>query len=171
MILMNKSNKIILLTGILFLLFSVAVLPLCVGSIIRFSDTSKTTYDELLYKEFTVEEVRKTGNAEDGYVFNILVVEEQKLLKINNLLTERNVIAGLSDLRKGDVISCYLIEDSSHYEVVEIKSDVMILSLEQYKQIYYNQGLLGIIMFPILFFVFAGIGTYSIVAYCKNAKL
>ena len=48
------------------------------------------------------------------------------------MLTENNVIEDLRKLKNGDHIYCYVKESLSYYEVVQIKGDSMILSLEQY---------------------------------------
>ena len=55
--------------------------------------------------------------------------------------------------KKDLVYYCYLIETTSRYECVELKSDIMILSLDQYNQIYSEQGILGLINTPICFLI------------------
>ena len=59
----------------------------------------------------------------------------------------------MESLKEGDKIYCYLIETQSRYECVELKSDIMILSLDQYNQIYSKQGILGLIIMPIGFLI------------------
>ena len=44
----------------------------------------------------------------------------------------------------------------------------MILSLEDYKQVMYKNGLLGLIILPIVFSISVGIGLYSIVVSLKD---
>ena len=46
----------------------------------------------------------------------------------------------------------------------------MILSLEQYKQIMKEQGITGLIIFPIVFCVSIGFGIYSIYRVYKENK-
>lgn len=167
---MDKNSKIILFTGILFLFFSIIFTSLFVGNLVKYNESNNLTYDDLMYIECTVESVRESGNIEDGYQFYISVVEGKKVVRINNLLTENNVIEGLRKLKKGDHIYCYVKLSSSHYEVVQIKGDSMILSLEQYKQIMHKQSISGFIIFPIVFFLSTGIGIYSIIAVFKNKK-
>ena len=120
--------------------------------------------------ECTVENVRESRNIEDGYQCYISIVEDEKVIRVNNLLTKNSVIAELRKLQNGDYIYCYVKEGSSYYEVVEIKEDNMILSLEQYKQIMNKQGICGLIIFPIVLCLSTGIGVCSIIAAFKNRK-
>ena len=76
-----------------------------------------------------------------------------KKIKINNLLTNAEVINGVETLKTGDKIYCYLFETSSNYDAVEIKAEKTILSLEQYNKTYSNQGILGIVIMPIGFVI------------------
>ena len=167
---MSRNTKIILFTGILFLFFSIIILGLFVGSIIRYNESNDLKYNDLVYMECTVENVRESGNIEDGYQFYISIVEDEKVIRVNNLLTKNSVIAELRKLQNGDHIYCYVKEGSSYYEVVEIKEDNMILSLEQYKQIMNKQGISGLIIFPIVLCLSTGIGVCSIIAAFKNRK-
>ena len=168
---MSRNTKIILFTGILFLFFSIIFLGLFVGSIIRYNESNDLTYNDLVYMECTVENVRESGNIEDGYQFYISIVEDEKVIRVNNLLTENSVIAELRKLQNGDHIYCYVKESSSYYDVVEIKEDDMILSLEQYKQIMNKQAISELfIIFPIVLWLSTGIGVFSIIAAFKNRK-
>ena len=167
---MSRKTKIFLFTGILFLVFSIIFIGLFVGSIIRHDESNDLTYNDLVYMECTVENVRESGNTEDGYQFYISIVEDEKVIRVNNLLTENSVIAELRKLQNGDHIYCYVKETSSYYDVVEIKEDDMILSLEQYKQIMNKQAISGFIIFPIVIWLSTGIGVCSIIAAFKNRK-
>ena len=169
---MDKDSKMILFTGILFLFFSILVSSLFIGSIKRYNESNNLTYNDLLYMECTVESVRESGNQEDGYQVYISIKEEKKNVRVNSLLTKHNVIEGLRKLKDGDHIYCYVKESSSYYEVVEIKKDNMILSLDQYKQIMKEQGITGLIISPIVFCLSTGIGIYSIYrVYKENKKI
>ncbi len=99
---MDKNSKIILFTGILFLFFSIVISSLFVSSIINYNESNNLTYNDLIYMECTVESVRESGNTEDGYQFYISVLEGKKDIRINNLLTENNVIEELRKLKNGD---------------------------------------------------------------------
>ena len=85
---MSKKTKIFLFTGILFLVFSIIIIGLFVGRIIRHDESNDLTYNDLVYMECTVENVRESGNTEDGYQFYISIVEDEKVIRVNNLLTE-----------------------------------------------------------------------------------
>ncbi len=167
---MDKDSKIILFTGILFIFFSIIISSLFVGSIKQYNESNNLTYNDLLYMECTVESVRESGNQEDGYQVYISIKEEKKDVRVNSLLTKHNVLEDLRELKNGDKIYCYVKEEKSYYEVVEIKEDNMILSLEQYKQIMKEQGITGLIIFPIVFCLSTGIGVCSIIAVFKNEK-
>ena len=167
---MDKNSKIILFTGILFLFFSIIFSSLFVGSLVKYNESNNLTYNDLLYMECTVESVRESGNQEDGYQVYISIKEEKKDVRVNSLLTKHNVLEDLRELKNGDHIYCYVKESSSYYEVVQIKGDSMILSLEQYKQIMHKQSISGFIIFPIVFCLSTGIGVCSIIAVFKNKK-
>ena len=167
---MDKDSKIILFTGILFIFFSIIISSLFVGSIKQYNESNNLTYNDLLYMECTVESVRESGNQEDGYQVYISIKEEKKDVRVNSLLTKHNVLEDLRELKNGDKIYCYVKEEKSYYEVVEIKEDNMILSLEQYKQIMHKQSISGFIIFPIVFCLSTGIGVCSIIAVFKNKK-
>ena len=101
------------------------------------------------------------------YIFQL---KKKKRMLENSLLTKHNVLEDLRELKNGDHIYCYVKESSSYYEVVQIKGDSMILSLEQYKQIMHKQSISGFIIFPIVFCFSTGIGVCSIIAVFKNKK-
>lgn len=112
------------------------------------------SYSDLTYKEFTVDEVIRRYDPEMGYSYYISVCETEKRIFVNNLLAKQSVREGLDSLEKGDKIFCYLIEDSSNYDAVEIKDDETILPLEEYNDIYRNNSLFGLIVMPIGFILF-----------------
>ena len=89
-----------------------------------------------------------------GYSYYISICETEKRIFVNNLLAKQSVREGLDSLEKGDKIFCYLIEDSSNYDAVEIKDDETILPLEEYNDIYRNNSLFGLIVMPIGFILF-----------------
>ena len=112
------------------------------------------SYSDLTYKEFTVDEVIRRYDPEMGYSYYISICETEKRIFVNNLLAKQSVREGLDSLEKGDKIFCYLIEDSSNYDAVEIKDDETILPLEEYNDIYRNNSLFGLIVMPIGFILF-----------------
>ena len=90
---MDKNNKKILITGILFVAFSILFLPLFIESIIQYKESKTLSYSDLRYIVGTVETVRKSGNSEDGYTILISLEEDKKRIKINNLLTKHDAWA------------------------------------------------------------------------------
>ena len=120
---------------------------------LQYLNNSKTKYEDLIYKEFTIEHISKQDDPEMGNTYTITILEDDKRIFVNNLLTERDIRVRLDSLKEGDKIYCYLIETTSRYECVELKTDIMILSLDQYNQIYSEQGILGLINTPICFLI------------------
>ena len=167
---MNKTIRQPLLISIMFFLFSLIFVLIFT---ISFNDykTSNISYEDLTYKEFTVEHIRETTDPEMGNTYYISVVEENKQINVNNLLTNKEVINGILSLNAGDKIYCYLIEDSSYYEVAELKtSTATIFSLDEYKEIYNHQGVLGLIISPIGFTSMLGFSIWGFVLYMKEKK-
>ena len=144
----TKRSKALLGSCILFLLLAIMFIYLFVVSL-QYLNNSKTTYDDVIYKEFTVEHIRKRDDPEMGVTYTITIREDDKKIFVNNLLTKQDVRVGLDSLKEGDKIYCYLFETASRYECVELKSNRMILSLDRYNQIYSKQGNLGLIIMPI----------------------
>ena len=145
-----KQTKTLLISCIIFSLFAVMFLFHFFHSL-HDLNKSKTKYEDLIYKEFTVESINKQYDPEMGATYSIVIYEDDKIIFVNNLLTEYDVRVSLESLKEGDKIYCYLIETQSRYECVELKSDKMILSLDQYNQIYSKQGMIGLIIMPIGF--------------------
>lgn len=114
----------------------------------------KYTYEDYIYKEFTVDHIDVDCDSEMGYTYTITVSEEYKKIIVNNLLTKIDVRDKLDSLKEGDKIYCYLTETTSRYEAAEIKSDEMVvLSLARYEEIYSRNGLIGVVMMPIVFLI------------------
>lgn len=159
-----------LIISIFAFVFSLMFLFILIISI-NYYNSSKTSYDDLIYKEFTVDKISEDEDPEMGSTWYIEVLEQSKILKINNLFDKANVRNGLNSLSKGEKIYCYLLEDSTIYNVVEIKTDVtMILSLKEYNMIYYYNGLIGIIVMPIMFILCSFCGVKYLVVYFKNKE-
>ncbi|MBQ7914789.1 MAG: hypothetical protein IJ322_04665 [Clostridia bacterium] len=148
----TKQSNAMLGSCILFLLFAIMLIYIFFIAL-QDLNNSKTKYEDLIYKEFTIEHISKQYDPEMGYKYTITILEDDKNIFVNNLLTKRDIRVGLDSLKEGDKIYCYLIETTSRYECVELKSDIMILSLDQYNQIYYKEGILGLIITPIAFLI------------------
>lgn len=148
----------------MFFIFAIMFLVIFIISI-NYYNNSNVSYEDLEYREFTIAKMEKIDDPEMGISYTISVCETDKKIKINNLLTNAEVVNGVEALKTGDKIYCYLFEAPSNYNVVEIKAEKTILSLEQYNKTYSNQGILGIIIMPIGFVICL---TFSIV--CLFAK-
>ena len=136
---------------------------------INYHQMAKISYDDLSYEEFTVEEVnRKDTFFGDSY--NIVVSETDKTIRINNLFSMPYLGERYLSLKKGDVIHCYLIEKESYYDIVEIKSDEIILSLEEYKEIYENNSKFGLVFCPIVIVACIAFSIKSLVEYLRKQK-
>ena len=136
---------------------------------INYHQMTKISYDDLSYEEFTVEEVnRKDTFFGDSY--NIVVSETDKTIRIDNLFSKPYLGERYLSLKKGDVIHCYLIEKESYYDIVEIKSDEIILSLEEYKEIYENNSTFGLVFCPIVIVACIAFSIKSLVEYLRKQK-
>ena len=154
---MKEDTKHQLLTSILFFAFSLIFIFLFIISINDYN-ASKTTYDDLMYGEFTVKSIREVTDSDMGNTYYIDVVEDERNIKVNNLLTNKKVIEGILSLKSDDMIYCYFVNSSSYYEIVELKTEnSTILSLDDYNKIYNYQGTIGIVISPIAFVIMFGI--------------
>ena len=98
-----------------------------------------------------------------GNMYYIDVVEDERNIKVNNLLTNKKVIEGILSLKSDDMIYCYFVNSSSYYEIVELKTENRtILSLDDYNEIYNRQGTLGIVISPIMFVIMFGIAVKAL---------
>ena len=136
---------------------------------INYHQMTKISYDDLSYEEFTVEEVNRK-DAFFGDSYNIVVSETDKTIRIDNLFSMPYLGERYLSLKKGDVIHCYLIEKESYYDIVEIKSDEIILSLEEYKEIYENNSTFGLVFCPIVIVACIAFSIKSLVEYLRKQK-
>ena len=152
----------------MFLVFSIIMVGF-LAVMINYHQMTKISYDDLSYEEFTVEEV----NREDtffGDSYNIVVSETDKRIRIKNLFAKPYLEERYLSLEKGDVIYCYLIENESYYDIVEIRSDEVILSLEEYREIYENNSTFGLVFCPIVIVVCISFSIKSLVEYLRKRK-
>ena len=159
---MKEDTKHHLLTSILFFAFSLIFIFLFITSL-NYYNASQTTYDDLMYGEFTVKSIREVTDPEMGNMYYIDVVEDERNIKVNNLLTNKKVIEGILSLKSDDMIYCYFINNSSYYEIVELRTEnSTILSLDDYNKIYNHQGTIGIVISPIMFVIMFGIAVKAL---------
>lgn len=163
-----KIRSPLLISLILFVSATV-FLVLSVMSIVDYK-RSQITYDDLSYREFTVDEVIKREDPEMGISYSIRVCEADKYISVNNLLSKRSVREGLDSLESGDKIFCYLIENELNYDAVEIKQDQVILSLDEYNNIYRQNSLLGIVIMPVGFIFLVAFSIKYLIEYLKTIK-
>ena len=148
-----RKSTAFLLLSLLFAIFAIMPIYGFYGSMQDINKV-KATYEDYLYKEFTVDHIDVDYDSETGYTYTITVCEDDKKIIVNDLLTKVDVRNGLDSLEEGDIIYCYLTETPSRYEVAEIKSDEMvILSLARYEEIYSRNGLIGIVVMPVVFLI------------------
>ena len=130
-----ESNKIIAI----FLIFcSVACMFGIINGIADFNK-SKTTYDDLEYKEFVFVSYEIDRNSEVGDTFYISVEEQDKTLYVSNALTSQKR-DDFDALKPGDKLFCYVDPDGAKNRIVEIKSEKMIISLQEYQDIHRKNG-------------------------------
>ena len=130
-----ESNKIIAI----FLIFcSVACIFGIINGIADFNK-SKTTYDDLEYKEFVFVSYEIDRDSEVGDAFYISVEEQDKTLYVSNALTSQKR-DDFDALKPGDKLFCYVDPDGAKNRIVEIKSEEMIISLQEYQDIHRKNG-------------------------------
>ena len=159
---MKEDIKHQLLISILFFAVSLIFIFLFIISL-NYYNASQTTYDDLMYGEFTVKSIREVTDPDMGNMYYIDVVEDERNIKVNNLLTNKRVSDGILSLKSDDMIYCYFINSSSYYEIVELKTEnSTILSLDDYNKIYNHQGTIGIVISPIMFVIMFGIAVKAL---------
>ena len=159
---MKEDIKHQLLISILFFAVSLIFIFLFIISL-NYYNASQTTYDDLMYGEFTVKSIREVTDPDMGNMYYIDVVEDERNIKVNNLLTNKRVSDEILSLKSDDMIYCYFINSSSYYEIVELKTENRtILSLDDYNEIYNRQGTLGIVISPIMFVIMFGIAVKAL---------
>ena len=130
-----ERNKIIAI----FLIFcSVACMFGIINGIADFNK-SKTTYDDLEYKEFVFVSYEIDRDSEVGDTFYISVEEQDKTLYVSNALTSQKR-DDFDALKPGDKLFCYIDPDGAKNRIVEIKSEKMIISLQEYQDIHRKNG-------------------------------
>ena len=140
-----EANKI------LFVFLIICSFAFIIGVIYGIADfnRSKTTYDELEYREYTFVSYKIDYNPEGGDKFYITVEEQDKTLCVGELLTPHKYDY-FDALEAGDKIYCYVYEDGGRIQVAEIKADKMIISLDEYNDSHKKNGIGLIIVMSIL---------------------
>ena len=168
---MKEDTKHPLLMSILFFTFSLMFIFFFITSLNDLNASKTTNYNDLIYGEFTVESIREITDSETSTMYYIDVLEEEKNIRINNLLTNKKVSDGILSLKSGDRIYCYFTSNSSYYEIVQLKTDnSTILSLDDYKEIYNRQGTIGIVISPFMFIIMFGIAVKALFLFHMQKK-
>lgn len=141
----NETNKII---AIFLILCSIACVFGIINGIADFNK-SKTTYDDLEYREYVFVSYDIDRDSEVGDTFYISVEEQDKTLYVSNALTSQKR-DDFDALKPGDKLFCYVEPDGAKNRVVEIKSDNMIISLEEYQNIHKRNGIGFIVIMSVL---------------------
>lgn len=142
----TKFNTII---AIFLVLCSIA----CVFGIINgIADLkrSKATYEELDCREYIFVSYEVDDNHKGGDKFYITVEGQNETLLVSELLTPHKY-DDFETLQAGDKLYCYVYEDDGIIRIAEIKADKMIISLDEYNEIYRKNGVQLIIIMSCLF--------------------
>ena len=147
----EQMRKSIETNKILFVFLIICSFAFIIGIIYGIADfnRSKTTYDELEYREYIFVSYKIDYNSEGGDRFYITVEGQDKTLCVGELLTPHKYDY-FDALKAGDKIYCYVYEDSGTIQVAEIKADKMIISLDEYNDSHKKNGIGLIIVMSIL---------------------
>ncbi len=81
----------------------------------------RPSYEDYTYKTYTFVSLRELDDSDGGgSQYIITVKEEEKKLRINNLMDSHTLYQGLNTLNDGTTFYCYVAEDGARLEVVEI---------------------------------------------------
>ena len=141
-----RDLRVILI--IMMIVFSVAFL---IGAMMGIGDfqRSQLTYNDLTYREYTFREFYFVDSADPPYEMRVLVEEESAAVYVSELVSDQ-VIGGMRGLEVGDRLYCYVHEDASGIEIIEMKAQESIISLDAYNKAYKRNGIGLMIVMPIL---------------------
>ena len=158
-----ETNKILF---VILIICSVAFIIGVIYGIVDFN-RSKTTYDELGYREYTFVSYKIDYNPEGGDKLYITVEGQDKTLCVGELLTPHKY-NDFDALNAGDKLYCCVYEDSGTICVAEIKAKDMIISLDDYNKAHKNNGVGLMIVMSILAVVCV---VFAIKLFIDNKKL
>lgn len=173
---MKKSEKrfpkktTLLITFIVMLLMTLMAVLIMVNGILNYN-RSKSTYDDFEYREYIFDHCKRIKDYEIGSQNLIYVQGQEKPLKINNLLSTKELEARLDSLKSGDEIYCYISEKAGTYNVAEIGKNEPFISLEEYNQAYRKNGVLTVVIMSIVATIFAVLSVVSFVMYRKTKSV
>lgn len=147
---------------------AVFLLIASIGSLIIYN-SNKLTENDIEYKEYTINEIETYRGR--SFSFDVYVEERDTSLIVHSVVADifevRNKI---DDLKQGDKIFCYVTKEGN--EIVEMKTNEMIFSFDEYKEQSKRVGLTGLFIMPVLTVAFGINATLSVVEYnrLKNAN-
>lgn len=162
----SEKIKLLITFSVMSLMTLIPVL-IMVNGILDYN-RSKSTYDDLEYREYIFDHCKRIKEYEIGSQNLIYVQGQEKPLKINNLLSTNELEARLDTLKSGDKIYCYVSEKAGAYNVAEIGKNEPFISLEEYNQAYRKNGILTVVIMSIVATVFAVLSVVSLVMYRKT---
>lgn len=172
---LKKKKLETLITAIAALLAAVLSL-ICLGCCIYNLCLPAPAYDDLIQKKYTFVryEERNTDPYslfEDCQIY-VYVKEEAVPLLIQNTHTDK-VKKDISALKENTSLHCRL-QNTDHpdcaYEILEIKSDTPIMTLEQYNQIANQNTLWSAVIFFVLTLIMAILSVIEYLQYNKTKK-
>lgn len=154
----KKKKNNLLIYGIFSLCISLLLFVLAFVAIYSYND--EIAYKETERKSYTFVEFIATGIGRHREYW-LYVEEVNKPLLITKVTMDADLFERLEELSKGTEISCriinikeFLFPSKGSYEVVEIRTDQELLTLEEYNERTKDNAITGIIVCPIVGAIF-----------------
>ena len=145
---------------------AVFLLIASIGSVI-ICNSNKLTENDIEYKEYTINKIEGYGGR--SFSFDVYVEEKDTSLIIHSVVADvLEVRNKISDLKQGDKIFCYITKETD--EIVEMKTNEIIFTFDEYKEQSKRVGLLGLFIMPVLTIAFGINATLSAIEYKKTKK-
>ena len=157
---LSKKAKIVL--GVVLLMLGIA---LAIATIFWANNLDHNTYDygELTYREFTVQNIKKSTGKNAHY--EIYTNEEQAPLIIGRIGFGATNRQEMDLVKQGDKILCYITtapKKSFSYEIIELQTESKtILSLEDYNSREINDQKVGCILAGVMSIIFLCLPIYT----------
>ena len=157
---LSKKAKIVL--GVVLLMLGIA---LAIATIFWANNLDHNTYDygELTYREFTVQNIKKSTGKNAHY--EIYTNEEQAPLIISKIGFGATKHQEIDLVKQGDKILCYITTaptKSYSYEIIDLQTESkIILSLENYNLREVNDQKVGCILAGVMSILFLFLPKYQ----------
>ena len=149
----TKSSKIRLILILAFCSSLFAMFSFLFFTCISLYSEFDIEYDELMYEELTFSKYEKL-NGYKAKKYIVYFEEYEKPFEISTISDKKLDKTSLSNLKKGESIKVYYMEDSSKkydYEICEFSNNsVVLLSLSDYVETNQSNQTVGMIAMPIL---------------------